>query len=420
MNRAAPSLRAYTPGMAKVALLVSEVIGYSDAVMRGVCAYARPHRPWLFHTGPLGEGILRRLREWRPDGIIARVLDEAMADALLAFGVPVVNVSAARAGLDGRLPRVGLDDRAIGAMAARFFAECGLRQVGFCGYRGTLFSDEREAGLRRAAADLGLNAHCCEDDLADYGRSPSDRSWATEWQKLEAWATTLPRPIGVLAANDFIGLDLCQVCHRLGIGVPQEVAVLGVDNMQTLCELTTPALASIETGAERVGYAAAELLDRLMAAADYPRADLPLRVPPVRVVRRLSADILAIRHPDLAAATRYIRDHATEQIGVTDILRHVPISRRSLEQGMRAVLGRSPLQEIRRVQIEEARRLLSQTALPIAQVAERCGFLSAERMATVFRRATGCTPREYRAEHRPAVNAFVFGPFEEQEQPVRG
>jgi LacI family transcriptional regulator, galactose operon repressor len=180
--------------------------------------------------------------------------------------------------------------------------------------------------------------------------------------------------------------------------MPEQVALAGVDNDDLFCELARPPLSSVAIPAERIGYEAAALLDRLLAGARPPRQ--PLLLPPVRLVARQSSDVVALDDPNVAAALRVIRTNAHVALRVADIVRKVPISRRALERRFRQALHRGLGDEIRRVHVDRAKDLLAATDLPVAMVAERSGFCGSGHLCVVFRQDTGQTPTAYRRQVR--------------------
>lgn len=222
---------------------------------------------------------------------------------------------------------------------------------------------------------------------------PMGRLWAQD-RAVARWVRGLPRPVGIFATNDIWGVQLAEVCLRADLRVPEDVAILGVDDDDLLCEFARPALSSIAVPAQRIGYEAAREVDRLLRGVQ--ARSRPLLFPPLGVIARRSTDILAIEDGEVAASLRFIRQHAYQPIRVTDLLRVVPTSRRSLERRFRKVLGRSILDEIRRVHVERASQLLAQTDLTLNSIAERSGFTDAKRFSTVFRQMVGMTPSAYR------------------------
>jgi LacI family transcriptional regulator len=200
-----------------------------------------------------------------------------------------------------------------------------------------------------------------------------------------------------MACNDFRGIQALDACRRAGIAVPEEVAVIGVDNEELVCKLAYPPLSSVDPGARSLGYEAAALLDRLIRGE--PRPATPLLIPPVGVVTRLSTDVNAIADPDIAAAMRFIREHACEGIGVDDVLSQVPVSRSVLQRRFRSLLGRSIHAMIAGVRLQRAKQLLVETDLPLSVIAKRAGFSHVEYLCAAFRQATGRPPGTYRREH---------------------
>jgi LacI family transcriptional regulator len=229
---------------------------------------------------------------------------------------------------------------------------------------------------------------------------------APEWDKdqsqIAAWIATLPRPLALMGCNDLRGQHVLDACRRIDLAVPEEVAVIGVDDEQLLCELADPPLSTVVPASEQIGYQAAELLDRLMSGRR-PRSPRSPRsgertVQPSGVVTRHSTDVLAIADPDVAAAVRYIREHACGGITVPDVLRRVPLSRSVLEHRFRAYLGRSPQAEIRAVRIKRGKQLLVETDLPLYRIAQLSGFEHAEYFSVVFKRMAAQTPGGYRRQ----------------------
>jgi LacI family transcriptional regulator len=216
--------------------------------------------------------------------------------------------------------------------------------------------------------------------------------------EIAAWLKSLPKPVGIMACYDSRGQQVLDACRNAGFAVPDEVAVIGVDNDELLCELASPPLSSVIPDAHRAGYAAAARLDRLMAGKTVaPTAEL---VPPLGVASRQSTDALALDDKDIVQAVRLIREHACEGINVADVLRAVPLSRRVLEQRFQKLLGRTPREEILQVRLARVKQLLGETELALYQIAERTGFEHVEYLSVVFKRETGLTPSAWRTGAR--------------------
>ena len=198
-----------------------------------------------------------------------------------------------------------------------------------------------------------------------------------------------------MASYDIRARHVLDACRRAGLAVPDEVAVVGVDNDTFLGDLTDPPLSSVAPDTRRTGYEAAALLDRLMSGRERQRGQA-IFVEPLGVVTRRSTDVLALGDADVSAAVRFIREHACDGIAVKDVLEQVPLSRRVLEGRFRKLLGRTPHDEIARIRLERVRQLLRETRLPLSDIAARSGFRTAEYLATAFRREFGTSPDAYR------------------------
>lgn len=378
--------------MKNVALLIETSNAYARGLMRGIVSYVRENRPWSIHLAEHGRGDRPPswLADWRGDGIIARIETQSMAQALRRIKVPVVDVSAAR--LISSLPWFETDDAAIAQLACEHLKERGFKRFAYCGDARFNWSNWRQEHFARAVqaeGDIFLAYRPARQFAADDTSQMAD---------LTRWVKKLPKPIGVLACYDLRGQQVLDACRRAGIGVPDQVAVLGVDNDELLCELSSPPLSSIIPNTHRTGYEAAALLDEMMSGRK-ARGETHL-IPPTGVATRQSTDVLAIEDRHVAGAVRYIREHACQGINVRDVLKAVPQGRRLLESRFKRFLGRTPHEEIVRVQIQRVKELLSETDLPLAVVAERAGFAHVEYLSVVFKKKAGMPPSRYRAIHQ--------------------
>jgi LacI family transcriptional regulator len=321
-----------------------------------------------------------------------------MLRAVLATGMPTVDLRGVVPGLG--IPFIGVDNKAVAEMAADHLLERGLRHFGFCGLPAGMHPqmDERREYF---VARMGGSGHEVHVYAAQAGRLTA---WDQEQDRLAAWVTGLPKPCGIMTCHDDRGLQVLDACQFAGLPVPDEVAILSVDDDELLCGMFTPQLTSIDVNPERIGYRAAELLDRMMQGEAPPSE--PLLLPPRCVVLRQSTDTLAVEDEEVAMALRHIRSHACEGIRVEDLLAKVFLSRSALERRFRSLVGRSPKAEITRVQLERAKQLLSESHLTIDLVAARSGFRDARYLCDVFARKLGMTPGQYREQTRRAPREF--------------
>jgi len=311
-----------------------------------------------------------------------------VARALRRLRCPVVDVSAAR--LLPELPWVETDDAAIARLAFDHLRDRGFSRLAFCGDRRFNWSRWRRMHFQDLAEAAGYSC-------AVYEAPQRPRSWSAERGALLGWLRSLPAPVGVFACYDAQAQRLLDCCRECGIAVPERCAVLGVDNDDVLCELCDPPLSSIAPDTLRSGYRAAEVLARLLRGDSVPRAGE--LIPPRGLVARQSSDVLAIEDPALAAGLRFIRAHACEGITVRDVLRGLPVSRRVFEHRFRQHFGRSPHQEIVRQRMLLAERLLRESELSQAAIAERVGFEHPEYLSVAFKRYSGLSPSAWRARH---------------------
>jgi LacI family transcriptional regulator len=376
----------------KVALLIETSNAYARGLLHGIVSYTRERRPWAIHLaeGTRGGRPPAWLERWDGHGVIARVENEAIARAVRRLRVPAVDVSAAR--LIPSLPWVETDDAAIAREAFEHLRDRGFKQFAYCGDDRFNWSRWRRGHFERLAREAGY-------PCAVYRTSPRRPGESeAEVERLATWVARIPRPAGLLACYDFRGRQVLDACRRRGIPVPDELAVLGVDDDELLCDLADPPLSSVILNPYRTGYEAAALLDRMMSGARV--GPVARRIPPLGVATRQSTDVLAVEDRDVAAVLLYIREHACEGITVKDVLRAHPQSRRRLEQRVRRLIGRSPHDEILRVRLNRVKLLLAETALPLDRVAELTGFFHSEYLSVAFRREVGLPPSRYREANR--------------------
>jgi LacI family transcriptional regulator len=376
-----------------VALIVETSVVYGREIQEGISEYVRAHRPWSVFVEQRELGALppRWLIRLPWDGIISRPTTPALVRAFGRMGTPVVDLNDLYDDLG--LPRIRSDNRAIGRLAAAHLLERGFRVFGYCGFTGEAWAAERRDGF---VAAVGASRRAPAMYESPW-RGPRVPAWDVDADRIAAWLRRLPRPLGVMACNDLRGQHVLEACRRANLAVPEQVAVVGVDNEEVLCRLCDPPLSTIVPNARRIGFSAAELLADLMTGGRPGAVDI--RIPPTGVVTRQSTDTLAIDDPDVAAAVRFIREHACDGIRVADVLRHVPIARSLLERRFRRAVGRSPHAEIRLVQVRRATELLAHTDLPLRRVAELTGFPHLEYLSYLFKRTTGKSPREFRRSY---------------------
>ena len=373
-----------------IAVLVGAERQYNRGVLKGIAGYARLHAEWVLDAEPTLPGSPVTLETLESaDGAILPIIDEHTADVVRRWKRPVVNLASCFP--EAEFAHVSNDGAGIATLAIEHFVERGFRRFAFCELDS--FSRFRARRFEEQLAARGFPAEVFRVDLDQH-----DQWKGHDRRALEDWLTQLPKPIAILAHNDVRGRHLADACRRLQIEVPDQVAILGVDNESPHCEMCNPSLSSIETASEQIGFEAARLLDQLLNGETLSRHRL--LIPPLRVVTRQSTDVTATADAAVAQAVRFIRKFACKGIDVSDVLKDAAISRAVLERRFVKALGRTPHDEILRVRLNRAKELLAETTLPIEVIAERTGFRHGEYLGVVFRREQKQTPGEFRAQSR--------------------
>jgi LacI family transcriptional regulator len=389
-------------GTPRVAVLVEATTGSARGQLRGIAAYLREHGlRWAIDHEPrrLSAGPPAWLARWRGDGIIARVHSPKTMAAIERLGVPVVDLWGQR--WAAAVPRAACDEPAVARLAAEHLCERGFRRFAFVGVAGMGWSAARAAAFARAVEQRGGTCDQFEFRRSLVAGPPSPGHSA----RLRDWLMGLPRPLGVMAVNDFHAAAVAMACTQAGLAVPEEVAIVGVDNDLPICELASPPLSSVAVDHEAVGHAAARLLERLLAGEAV--AQEPVSVPPLGVVARQSTACLAVEDALVTAALRLIRDTAAGPLSIDDLAGELDVSRAWLTRAFAAHVGHGIHEEIVRVRLQEARRLLTETDLKLDVVARRTGFEHPEHLGRVFRRKLGLTPGAYRRQRGQKPRHFA-------------
>ncbi len=376
-----------------VVLIIETSSVYGRDLLSGIVRFMRMHDEWsvFLEQRDLWKQPPSWLGEWRGDGIISRATTPRLLEAIRTTGVPLVEVTDRRS--DSDLPQIRSDDAAIGRMGAEHLIERGFERFGFCGFKGEAWSQRREAAFVESIQERTSIA-CSTFNSLWHG--PSARAWEAEQESIVAWLKEFEPPFAIMACNDVRGQHVVEACSKLELAVPEQVAVVGVDNDELLCRVCSPPLSSVIPNAEMVGFRAAEVLARLMNGEAVDERIQLIR--PLGVATRQSTDVVAIDDRDIAAALHYIRENACRGLSVEDVVRNNPVSRSTLERQVRKYLGRTPQEEIRHVQITRVRELLLTTDLSAERIATLCGFVHAEYLHVVFKRIMGMTIGEFRRQ----------------------
>ena len=376
-----------------VALLIETSNAYARGLLEGIVEYQRQRDSWSIFLPEQERGATppRWLRAWQGDGVIARIETAEIASCISLLRVPVVDLSSSRRVDD--IPWVETDDQAIATLAFDHLLERGFRNFAFCGPKGFNWSTWRMEHFVNLCRDAGFECKCFQTE-SPYSKSPVK---STSKSSLETWLRKLPKPTGLLCAYDIQAQVVLDTCRNINLPVPEQLAVMGVDNDTLLCDLSHPSLTSVAPDARGAGFHAAHLLDDMMHGRSISELTSSL-LKPLGIVQRQSTDITAVSDKTVAEAIRFIRDHACDGINVCDVLSHVHLSRRKLESQFLQATGKTPHDMISTIRTDRVQRLLQQSELSLDEIAKHAGFEHTEYMSVVFKKRFGVSPGRYRRQ----------------------
>jgi len=377
--------------MKRIVLLVETSREFGRQLINGIARYSRLHGPWSFYKEQIGlKSSIPHLTSWQPDGIIMR--DSLIKNELINLKIPTILVQHDLT-YSKEMPVVITDSNAIAKMASCHLIERGFKNFGFCGFDPFEWSNYRKIHFCRHNDEAGFETH-----VYNSPKNIKTLDWENELQHVCEWMKTLPKPIGILACNDDRGQHILEVCKRLDFHVPEDVAVIGVDNDPMICEIGDPPLTSIALNVEPAGYESARLLDQMIDNQKIEGQQIP--VSPTHIVQRQSTDLLAVNDPEVVTAIRFIKENAKNKILVNDVVKVTRISRRTLEQRFRETIHRSIYDEIRQVRVDLISKLLIETDLPISHISSLFNFTDIEHISRYFKKEKGIGLREFRKLHQ--------------------
>ena len=368
--------------------------------MRGIARYSRLHGPWqlnniwsdLYDRKSTDSEFFKNLKKnlVNSDGVIIR--EPAAWKYLEGIDIPMVVASAIK---DVEIPAGGTimtDSKSIGKMGAEYFIQKGFRRAAFCGLTGMLWSTHREEFFIETAKSKQMSIY---NYSFDYPRTEIQRESIIN--SLTKWLNKLPKPIGIMAANDLCGKLILDACRIASIEVPQEVSVLGVDNDDIFCELTWASLSSIELSTEKAGYESAALLEALITGKNPQQTTI--RVEPVVIKERRSTDIIAVEDKLVSDILIFIKENSHRPLQSQDIVDEFSISRRSLYSKFKDSLGISIHEAIRKARVEKICKLLIESNFSIKEIAYKCGFSDLDHVSRYFKKEKGMSPSQFRSQY---------------------
>jgi len=366
--------------------------GFGRGIMAGISRYAEVHGRWHFYFRQPsylqhGDDLdLKEFRRWKPDGVVCSV---KQAGRMRKLQVPMVCYDPGN--YTGNLPCIVSDNPEIGRLAARHFMDLGLRNFAYCGFPSLCWSRIRSASFRAHLQESGQESHHFVP-IGDLN------SWSQEEEQIRAWILELPKPIGIFCCNDDRAMSVSEICAALGLSIPEDVALLGADDDELICEVMSPPLTSIRISSEQAGYDAAGLLIRMIQGKE--KADgQRLVAKAANIVIRQSTNILMVKHPSLKKAVQYIRQHLGSPIQVTDVVQSAGLSHRALNDLFHKELKQSIGKYLTHARIQHISHLLVDTDLQIQEIADAVGYEDDRHFARYFKRSTGDTPQAFRRKH---------------------
>jgi LacI family transcriptional regulator len=369
----------------KIGLLLSADTEYGRGVLRGVADFAEDHPHCVFRVIDPDKSGIAAMAKWRPDGLVVMLNEKKLLPRLTMIGRPTVYVCKPSHMEDPGC--VQSDDIAVGRLGAEHLMERGAAAYGFVGLAEGDWVQTRAQAFHNAITEAG---HTCTV-FQPLGQASGLR----EHKGLVAWLRKSVKPLALMTCNDDCGRFVLETIRQTGLRVPDDVAVVGVDNEDPLSRLVWPGLSSVSLNTDEIGYKAAAMLHRTLSGNAAGRNTV--QVAPLGVVARGSTRPLALEDPILSRVISAINESISQPLAIDDLAKLVEISRASLERRFRRFLDRTPLQEIRRVRIARARQLLKATDLPLKVIAGQCGYPAPSRLIEAFQAETGVTPSAYRS-----------------------
>jgi LacI family transcriptional regulator len=383
--------------MAKIILLIDLAEDYGRSLVKGITAYTKDHRPWVFCRMPTFfkntygiKGVCKWAKEWGADGIIGPLKTEDEAEMINRAGIPLI-VQDFKDRFSNA-PNITGAYYETGKMAAEYFLKNGFTNFAFYGFKNIVWSRERADGYEETLKANGFTV-----DYFEQRKSHSRELWYYKPSPLSEWLTSLPKPVALMACDDNLGQQITEACKLTGIRIPEELAVLGVDNDEMICNISDPPLSSVALDVEKGGYEAAALMDRLIKNKESNRKDIVVR--PTQIITRQSTDIYAANDPYVLMALKYIHQNIHQNPGVNDVLKKVPLSRRALENRFRKTIGLPIYKYIYHLRIEKFSRQLLETDKTIFEISNETGFDNSKNLSRLFKEVKGCTPSDYRRTH---------------------
>lgn len=383
--------------MTKIILLFDISEHYGRSLLKGIVKYSKEHGPWLFCRMPLYyretlkmKGIIKFAKDWGAHGIIGQLYNDKGVQTALNAGLHLIGEDFTERFTE--IPNITGGYKEAGKMGAEYFLQKGFKNFAFYGYTNIVWSRERLEGFQQHLHTKGYPVF-----NFDQKQMPGRGLWYYQPSELSEWLKSLPKPIAIMACDDDKAQHITEACNQAGINIPEEVAVLGVDNDEMTCSLSDPPISSINLDTEKGGYEAAYLMDQMI----HKKIRMPydIFVKPTHIVTRQSTDIISANDQDIVKSLKYIHQHIDDKINVAQVLKEVPLCRRSFEKRFKETTGSSVYKYIYHLKIQKFAERLLETDNSIFEISLELGFTMSNNIARQFKQIKGCTPTEYRNRH---------------------
>ena len=386
--------------MARILFLTDFSEAYARNLLLGIARYAHAvGQAWSLCRLPLSirdkfgiEAVIDLAKKMRADAVIGQFYNTDNVELFARNGI--ITIAQDFKARFTTIPNITGPHFLAGKMGAEYFAKKGFRHFAFYGTRDVVWSDERMQGFRetvRAANPSFTFSALC--------KNTQNALWDYDTNQLVTWLQSLPKPVAIMACDDNHAYHITEACQqREGGGrlrIPDDIAVLGVDNDETICRLSSPNLSSLNQNIEQGGYDVAQLIDRILRDPATPREDV--MVQPTHIVTRQSTDIYANNDQHIAEVLKYIHENISQKITVDELVELVPLSRRLLETRFKRSMGTSIYDYILQTRIEKVAQLLCE-GMSVSEAAIELGFSDIKNLSRMFRQQRGMTPSEYRRE----------------------
>ncbi|EPR65879.1 DNA-binding transcriptional regulator [Cyclobacterium qasimii] len=383
--------------MYKIILLLDFAEEYSKSLLKGISKYSTEHGPWTYCRMPLYyretigiKGILEWAKDWGADGIIGQLYNEIDLESLIASKIPVVAQDFKERFTE--IPNITGSYHEAGEIGAQYFLKKGFKNFAFYGFKDIVWSRERAEGFEKEVNAMGYKVNYFE-----HRKSRSTDLWYYKSNSLSKWLLSLPKPIALMTCDDNQGLHITEACKQNKIRIPEEVAVLGVDNDEMLCELSDPPLSSIGLDIEKGGYDTAKLMEQMIRTSASNFYDILVK--PTQVITRQSTDIYATNDDHIASSLKFIHKNIEKNLQVDEVVKQVPLSRRSLEKRFLQITGYPIYKYIFNLRIEKFTQKLLETDETVFEIAMDLGLNDSKNIARQFKQVKGCNPIEYRKRY---------------------